>query len=191
MCFTFDAEPPVPPSGASQVRGEELTLTSVDGATFAAFAAHVDALTPPASAVVILPDVRGLFHFYRELALRFAEAGIEAIAIDYFGRTAGLTPRDETFDHWPHVMQTTPQTVANDVATAVAYLRSQVSGATQAIFTVGFCFGGRNSFLQAANHLGLATRMSSTRSSSSPARRTASSTASKRSSPRNRTRLGA
>jgi carboxymethylenebutenolidase len=156
MCFTFDAEPPVPPSGGSTVRGEELTLTSVDGASFAAFAAHVDALTPPASAVVILPDVRGLFHFYRDLALRFAEVGIEAVAIDYFGRTAGLTLRDETFDYWPHVTQTTPQTVANDVASAVAYLRSQVTANPRAIFTVGFCFGGRNSFLQAANHLGLA-----------------------------------
>jgi carboxymethylenebutenolidase len=131
-------------------------LTSVDGTPFAAFAAHVDALTPPTAAVVILPDVRGLFQFYRELALRFAEVGIEAVAIDYFGRTAGLTPRDESFDFWPHVQQTTPQGVSNDVASAVAYLRSQVTGNPQAIFTVGFCFGGRNSFLQAANHLGLA-----------------------------------
>jgi len=156
MCFTFDAEPPVPPTGGSKVRGQELVLTSVDGTKFAAFAAHVDSVTPPASAVVILPDVRGLFRFYQDLAMRFAEAGIEAVAIDYFGRTAGLTPRDESFDFMPHVMQTTPQTVAHDVASAVAYLRNQVGGNPQAIFTIGFCFGGRNSFMQAANHLGLA-----------------------------------
>ncbi|HEX6817414.1 MAG TPA: dienelactone hydrolase family protein [Ktedonobacterales bacterium] len=160
MCFTYDAEPPELPVAAagagSGVRGEEMVLTSVDGTPFAAFAGHVDALTPPKSAVVILPDVRGLFSFYRELALRFAQAGIEAVAIDYFGRTAGLTPRDETFDYMPHVMQTTPQTVSNDVASAVAYLRNQISSNPKAIFTVGFCFGGRNSFLQAANHLGLA-----------------------------------
>ncbi len=156
MCFTFDAEPPVPPTGGSKVRGEELVLTSVDGAKFAAFAAHVDSVTPPASAVVILPDVRGLFRFYQDLAMRFAEAGVEAVAIDYFGRTAGLTPRDETFDYMPHVMQTTSPTVANDVASAVAYLRNQVGSHPQAIFTVGFCFGGRQSFMQAANHLGLA-----------------------------------
>jgi carboxymethylenebutenolidase len=156
VCFTFDAEPPVPPTGGSKVRGQELVLTSVDGAKFAAFAAHVDSVTPPASAIVILPDVRGLFRFYQDLAMRFAEAGIEAVAIDYFGRTAGLTPRDETFDFMPHVMQTTPQTVAHDVASAVAYLRNQVGSNPQAIFTIGFCFGGRNSFMQAANHLGLA-----------------------------------
>jgi carboxymethylenebutenolidase len=156
MCFTFDAEPPVPPTGGSKVRGEEMVLTSVDGTQFAAFAAHVESVTPAPSAVVILPDVRGLFRFYKDLAMRFAEAGIEAVAIDYFGRTAGLTDRDESFDFWPHVMQTTPQTVSNDVASAVAYLRNQIGTQPQAIFTVGFCFGGRNSFMQATNHLGLA-----------------------------------
>jgi carboxymethylenebutenolidase len=52
-------------------------------------------------------------------------------------------------------MQTAPQTVAHDVASAVAYLRNQVGNNPQAIFTMGFCFGGRNSFMQAANHLGL------------------------------------
>jgi carboxymethylenebutenolidase len=38
---------------------------------------------------VILPDVRGLYRFYEELALRFAERGYTALAFDYFGRTAG------------------------------------------------------------------------------------------------------
>ena len=37
----------------------------------------------------ILPDVRGLHPYYEELALRFAEHGIDALAIDWFGRTAG------------------------------------------------------------------------------------------------------
>ena len=53
--------------------------------------------------MLILPDVRGLHPFYEELALRFAEAGVEALAIDYFGRSAGLAPRDEEFDYMPHV----------------------------------------------------------------------------------------
>ena len=53
-----------------------------------------------APAIVILPDVRGLHPYYEELALRFAEAGIDALAIDYFGRTAGIdTPRDDTFEY--------------------------------------------------------------------------------------------
>ncbi|MBF6590652.1 MAG: dienelactone hydrolase family protein [Ktedonobacterales bacterium] len=157
MCFDVNAEPPMPPISGGEVRGEELVLTSMDGTKFSAFAAHgVSELIPSRSGIVILPDVRGLYRFYRDLALRFASAGIEAVAIDYFGRTAGLTPREDDFDFWPHVQQTQPETVAADVASAVAYLRQTPSASQRAIFTVGFCFGGGNSFLQAANRLGLA-----------------------------------
>lgn len=157
MCFRLDAEPPMPPISGGSTRGEELVLTSMDGTKFGAFAGHViDGTAPSPSGIVILPDVRGLYTFYRQLALRFASAGIEAITIDYFGRTAGLTPRDDDFDFMSHVMQTRPETVAADVASGVAYLRTTPGGAQRAIFTVGFCFGGGNSFMQAANKLGLA-----------------------------------
>ena len=53
--------------------------------------------------MIILPDVRGLHQFYEELALRFAEAGVDALAIDYFGRTAGIGDARRGFDHKPHV----------------------------------------------------------------------------------------
>src|SRR5437660_8639940 len=104
MCFAPDAEPPISSSAGNPARGEDIVLQSADGTRFAAYAAH--ASSPRGSGIVILPDVRGLFHFYKELALRFAEAGIEAVTIDYFGRTAGLTPRDDQFEFMPHVMQT-------------------------------------------------------------------------------------
>ncbi len=96
---------------------------------------------------MILPDVRGLYRFYEELALRFAERGYAAVAVDYFGRTAGVEKRDDDFEYMPHVEQTTPSGVQADTAAAVAHLRA--AGA-EAVFTVGFCFGGRNSWLAAA-----------------------------------------
>jgi len=148
MCYGLTAEPPAPPVSGGAAHGEELVLTSSDGTSFAAYAAHVDAATPAPAGIVILPDVRGLFHFYQELALQFARAGVEAIAIDYFGRTAGASARGEDFDFWPHVQQTKPETVAMDVAAATAYLRSQPGAGARSVFTVGFCFGGRNSYLQ-------------------------------------------
>jgi carboxymethylenebutenolidase len=49
-------------------------------------------------------------------------------------------------------MKTHPDTVALDVAAAVRHLREQGS---RSIFTVGFCFGGRHSFNQAAREHGL------------------------------------
>ncbi|HEY3922129.1 MAG TPA: dienelactone hydrolase family protein, partial [Gaiellaceae bacterium] len=93
---------------------------------------------------------------YEELALRFAERGYEAVAIDYFGRTAGTGKRDEEFEWRPHVDQTTPEGVQADVAAAVAYLRSPEGGSCSSIFTIGFCFGGSNSWNAAAGGHGLA-----------------------------------
>jgi carboxymethylenebutenolidase len=155
MCFPYDAIVPELPAGfriiAGGAAGERLTLTSGDGTQFSAYLAHADKST----GVVVLPDVRGLFRFYEQLAERFADAGYPAVAIDYFGRTAGLAPRAEDFDYMPHVQQTTPENIARDVESALRCLREQ-TGAERAI-TVGFCFGGAHSFMQAAEgHAGLA-----------------------------------
>ena len=152
MCYDNDARPPVPPaSGAAH--GENLVLTAADGTNFLAYAAHPE--MPTAAQIVIFPDVRGLHQFYKELALRFAEAGITAIAIDYFGRTAGTDPRDDTFDFWQHVQQMQFTTLQADIAAAFDYVRSG-EGANRSIFTIGFCMGGAVSFLTATRVPGLA-----------------------------------
>src|SRR5579871_6549210 len=52
-----------------------------------------------------------------------------------------------------HVALTTPEGIQADVAAAVAWLRA---GGARAVFTVGFCFGGRHSWLAAASGHGLA-----------------------------------
>lgn len=154
MCFPYTAQPPVPAITGAAINSERLNLESVDGTQFAAFAARPD--LPAHAGIIVLPDVRGLFHFYEELALRFAEQGISAIAIDYFGRTAGLGERDESFPFMDHVAQTKPSQISDDVGAAVRFLRSEQGGSCGAVFTVGFCFGGGNSWLQAANGHGLA-----------------------------------
>ena len=118
MCFELDSLPPVPVISGAAVAHEDLTLTAADGATFAAFAAQPE--SSGGAGVVILPDVRGLYRFYEELALRFAERGIAALAIDYFGRTAGVAKRDEDFPYPEHVEQTTPEQVQLDVGAAIA-----------------------------------------------------------------------
>jgi carboxymethylenebutenolidase len=159
MCYEPTARPPLPPiAGASdEIRSEDLVLTGADGTEFAAFGATHP--RPGGAGMVILPDVRGLHPFYQDLAERFAQAGIHAIAFDYFGRTAGVgsgQARGAGFEFAPHVQQIHPDTVAQDVAAAVAYVRSSPGGDAQAVFTVGFCFGGRASFNQAARGHGLA-----------------------------------
>jgi carboxymethylenebutenolidase len=151
MCFDSDSLPPIPVLSGGALTHEDLVLEANDGTRFAAFAALPD--EPSDKGVVILPDVRGLYRFYEELALRFAERGYTAIAIDYFGRTAGAEKRGEDFVYRPHVDQTTPEGVQADTGAAVAWLRER--GCTSVV-TVGFCFGGRNSWLAAAGGHGLA-----------------------------------
>ena len=150
MCFELDSEPPIPAISGAAISHDDLTLEAADGTAFAAFSAHPE--EPSDVGVAILPDVRGLYRFYEELALRFAERGYAAVAIDYFGRTAGVSKRDDDFPYMEHVAKTTPEGVQADVAAAVAYLRGQ--GASS-VFTVGFCYGGRNSWLAAASGHGL------------------------------------
>ena len=151
MCFELDSLPPIPVISGAAVSHDDLVLQAADGNRFAAFQAVPE--EPASSGIVILPDVRGLYRFYEELALRFAERGYAAVAFDYFGRTAGVAKRDDDFDFMEHVQQTTPDGIQADVAAAVAHLRA--AGCTS-IFTVGFCFGGRNSWLSAAGGHGLA-----------------------------------
>jgi len=150
MCFDLDSEPPIPRIAGAAVSHEDLTLTSSDGTQFSAFLATPD--QPAQTGVVIYPDVRGLFHFYEELSLRFAERGHAAIAIDYFGRTLGPGKREADWEYMPHVNETTDVNVQADAAAGIAELRKH--GATS-IFSVGFCFGGRAAWVAAASHLGL------------------------------------
>ena len=65
--------PPIPVIAGAAVSHDDLVLTAADGNQFAAFVATPD--EPATVGVVIYPDVRGLYRFYEELALRFAERG--------------------------------------------------------------------------------------------------------------------
>jgi carboxymethylenebutenolidase len=159
MCYEPTARPPIPPiaGGSDDATGNDIVLTARDGNRFAAFSAAHGAAEGPG--IVIIPDVRGLHPFYQDLATRFAAMDVHATAFDYFGRTAGVgsgEARGEGFEYMPHVAKTRPETVAADVAATVAHLRSAEGGAATAVFSVGFCFGGRNSFNQAAAGHGLA-----------------------------------
>jgi carboxymethylenebutenolidase len=151
VCFDLDSAPPVPVVSGAAVSHDDLVLEASDGNRFAAFLARPE--EPAETGVVILPDVRGLYRFYEELALRFAERGYAALAFDYFGRTAGAEKRGEDFDRQPHVQAVTPEQIQLDVRAAVEHLRAL---GVQRVFTVGFCMGGRHSWLAAAGGHGLA-----------------------------------
>ena len=150
MCFPPGARPPEIPRGLRPISGGagslDVILTSTDGATFrarVATAAHAE------HGVVIAPDVRGLHGFYEELTERFASAGVQAIAIDYFGRTAGTDRRPDDFAFREHVAQTKPEQIQADVSAGVAELKRRTHA--HRIYVLGFCMGGRVAFNASAD----------------------------------------
>jgi carboxymethylenebutenolidase len=156
VCHDHDSRPPAPPRSGDVAERGTLTLTAADGTEFsAAYAAPVGT---PRAGVVVLPDIRGLHPYYVALAERFAQAGLPAVAIDWFGRTAGAAEngtRGADFDWKSHIPQTTPAGVDADTAAAVEYLRSRTSHDLPVI-TVGFCFGGSHAWRQSAGELDIA-----------------------------------
>jgi carboxymethylenebutenolidase len=142
MCFDHDSRPPIAPISGGALDGKRIDLAGPDGNRLVAFRVRPSA--PSGNGIVILPDVRGLHRFYEELALRFAEHGIDAVAIDWFGRTPETDARDASFDHMTHVAGTSWPAIASDIAVGVEALRAD---GIDRIFTIGFCMGGRMSFL--------------------------------------------
>jgi carboxymethylenebutenolidase len=102
----------------------------------------------------VLPDNRGLSRFYEQFATRLAEQGHEALAIDYFGRTAGpdYRSRGEEFRRVGNVMEhlsaLRKEQLYGDFQTAIDSLPGPVA-------SVGFCLGGRFAFLTAMPSFGL------------------------------------
>jgi carboxymethylenebutenolidase len=145
MCFEPDAWPPVAPAPGGAAQCDEVELVAADGARFRAVHARGEG-----APVIVLPDARGLHPYYVALAQRLAEAGFDALAIDYYGRTAGIGERGAGFAHREHSARLTWAGLRADIGAAAAYLGPSAA-------TVGFCVGGRFSLLAATEPaLGLA-----------------------------------
>ncbi len=151
MCHDDDSRPPSPPVVGAVTEHGATTLTAGDGNEFLAYRA-VPA-EPNGRNVVILPDIRGLHPYYEALAVRFAEAGFHAVALDYFGRSAGLGDRHDGFDWETNIAVLAPEHIEADARAAAAYAQSLSTGPT---FTLGFCYGGSASWRLAASDLELA-----------------------------------
>src|SRR6266545_8215812 len=154
MCVDNDSRPPITPIAGGSAGGRDLKLTSADGARSMAYAAR--AAKPTGAGMVVIPDVRGLHQYYKDLADRFAEVGVDAVAIDFFARTANTDDRSDKFDFMSLIPQTTPDQLQADIAAGAAYLKTPEGGQVRSLFSVGFCFGGALSYLQASSGGGYA-----------------------------------
>jgi carboxymethylenebutenolidase len=148
MCFTSDQHPPQPPRSSEVGHHGPLVLTAADGNRFSAFEAVP--MTPRGASLVLMPDIRGMHAFYTDLALCFAQAGIDTVAFDPYGRSAGLSARDDVFEYRSHATALTPVHVLADARAAAARLHER-SG--DPVFTLGFCMFGGQSWRLAATDL--------------------------------------
>ena len=140
MCTDHDSRPPIAPiSGAAIDAGTEV-IDGANGDDLRVFVARPEQGT--GAGILILPDVRGLHPFFEELASRFAEHGVTAVAMDYFCRTAGTDEQPAGFDYQPHLERVSWDNLAGDIKAAVAHLRAQTP-APRSVFVTGFCMGGR------------------------------------------------
>ena len=106
MCFDLDSRPPIEPIAGGAVDARSSCFAPATAGASPGCSRGPRRRREPA--IIVLPDVRGLHPYYEELALRFAEAGVDALAIDYFGRTAGIGIRERPtdFDFMAHVGET-------------------------------------------------------------------------------------
>lgn len=154
MCHDSDARPPVPAGPASPADSAPRTLTAADGTRFAAYEATP--ATPSGLGVLVLPDNRGLRGFYQHLAVRLAEQGHRAVAIDYFGRTDGVNrDRGDDFPVMPHLLGLTSAGLDDDISAGTELLLTGPAGC-RSVVTLGFCLGGRFAFLRSAPRFGFA-----------------------------------
>ena len=152
MCETHDSQPPVEPRGEGVSAQGDFHLVGSDGNRPMAYFAR--AVEPRSIGVVIVPARLGLLPFYKTLTVRFAEIGIDAVALDLYGRTAGDIPRNDDLPFETHYEAMTQESsrgqVDSDVRAAVDFLKSDEGGAVEQVFTVGICFGGSVSWWQSA-----------------------------------------
>jgi carboxymethylenebutenolidase len=150
MCHTSEDQLPVVGS-AGVVEGRDLTLVAADGNEFLAYSA-VPAEPSRGVGLIVLPSANGLVPYFKGLCDRLAAEGYEAVGVDYYGRTAGLTERVEEVKIYPTNMPLVRSETADlDVAAAAGFLRS--SAAVTKVVSIGFCFAGAISWRQAARGL--------------------------------------
>jgi carboxymethylenebutenolidase len=117
------------------------------------------AATGPAPAVVLIPDVRGLYAHFTEVAKRFADEGFTTLALDPYSRegTPDLPDMESVFS-WLAALP--DKRVIDDVRAAVAYLAGRTDVDASRIGVTGFCMGGQYALISACRVAGIAAAVS-------------------------------
>jgi carboxymethylenebutenolidase len=101
----------------------------------------------PIGAVIVIQEAFGVNDYIRDVTRRFAAAGYHAVAPTMFHRAGGgSAPYDDFSKVMPFFRDVTDDGIVADVDATVGHLRAAGFDDTR-IGIVGFCFGGRVTFL--------------------------------------------
>ncbi len=115
--------------------------------------------TAPSPALVLIPDVRGLYDHYRDVSRRFAAEGFFTLAVDLYSREgAPELPDMDAISRWIRLLP--DRRVLADVRAAVDVLAARPDVAADAIGITGFCMGGQYALMAACTVPGLAACVS-------------------------------
>lgn len=121
-------------------------IETANGGTMAVYEAVPDA---PRAAVIVIQEVFGITEHIQDVTRRAADAGYHAVAPHLFHRTGSpQLPYTDYNQVIPHMAELNDEKVLADVDATIDYLGGQGWGNPR-IGLVGFCFGGRASFLVA------------------------------------------
>jgi carboxymethylenebutenolidase len=130
------------------IQTHHITLSVSDGTTMPAYVARpMSAGTHPG--LLVFQEAFGVNAHIRDVTERFARAGYTAVAPALFHRT------DPAFDGsytdfsavMPHMQAVTDENLIVDIHAAYDWLVSDDGGQANAVGSVGYCLGGRVSFL--------------------------------------------
>ncbi len=135
----------------------ELTFQR-DSDTLHGYAAWPDGRGPFA-AIVLIPDVRGLYEHYRDVTRRFAREGFLTFAVDLYSREgAPALPDMAAVFKWMRELPD-PRVLA-DLSAAVEFLARRSDVRADAIGITGFCMGGQYALMAACTVTQLAACVS-------------------------------
>jgi carboxymethylenebutenolidase len=133
---------------SAEIIKEKVDLDVADGTRMAAYVARPGDDGPHAG-LLVFQEAFGVNHHIRNVCERFAAEGYVAIAPELFHRTApGFEGSYTDFAAVePHFKAITTETAEGDVRSAYEWLRSNAELKSGEISCVGFCLGGRVSFI--------------------------------------------
>jgi len=127
---------------------ETTALAVADGTSMEAYVARPDDKGKHAG-IIVLQEAFGVNSHIRDVTNRLAREGYVALAPELFHRTApGFEGNyNDIQSIRPHMQAVTMATAQSDLGAAFEWLQSYSYVQQDKIFSVGFCMGGRISFL--------------------------------------------